>query len=71
MDERLNGFEKELEKLINIHSIDNEFNTPDFILASYICKCLFQLDEIFLQREEWFGNFKNNIEINGILKEKK
>lgn len=32
----MNDFKKELEKLINAHSIDNLTNTPDFILAEYL-----------------------------------
>jgi hypothetical protein len=33
-------FQKELENLINIHSVDNEYNTPDYILAEYLINCL-------------------------------
>ena len=33
-------FEKELENLINIHSMENDSDTPDFILAEYLRKCL-------------------------------
>ena len=29
-------FKKELEKLINIHGIDNDLNTPDFILSQVL-----------------------------------
>ena len=28
-------FRKELESLINRHSVDNELSTPDYILADY------------------------------------
>ena len=33
-------FTKDLEHLINRHSVDNETNTPDFILAQYLVDCL-------------------------------
>ena len=38
--ENISAFKKELEKLINCHSIDNECQTPDFILTAYIIDCL-------------------------------
>lgn len=34
-------FKKELEQLINRHSIDNDLNTADFILADYLNSCLY------------------------------
>jgi len=33
-------FQKELEQLINKHSIENGSDTPDFILAEYMMGCL-------------------------------
>jgi len=33
-------FEKELASLLNKYSMENETNTPDFILAKYLIKCL-------------------------------
>jgi len=33
-------FQKELEQLINKHSIENGSDTPDFILAEYMSSCL-------------------------------
>ena len=46
-------FKKELENLINIHSIDNEFNTPDYILADYLVNCLENYRKITEQMENW------------------
>jgi hypothetical protein len=34
------SFLKELEQLLNRHSIDNDCNTPDFVLAEYLIDCL-------------------------------
>ena len=45
------GFEKELEQLINKYSIENESNTPDFILASYLRDCLNAFNKITEERD--------------------
>lgn len=49
-------FEKELGQLINKHSIENESDTPDFILASYLRKCLTIFGSIVLARDDWYGH---------------
>lgn len=36
----LDEFKKELRPLINRHSLDNDCNTPDFVLADYLTDCL-------------------------------
>lgn len=33
-------FERELSSLINLHGIDSESDTPDFVLARYLVNCL-------------------------------
>ena len=48
-------FEKELEQLINKHSIENESNTPDWILTQYIGGCLSSFSRAIQQRETWYG----------------
>jgi hypothetical protein len=32
-------FEKKLREIINVHSLENESDTPDFILAEYMLDC--------------------------------
>lgn len=49
------GFMDELEKLLNKYSIENESNTPDFILAAYVRKCLLAFAEASRSREKWYG----------------
>ena len=49
------SFEKELTELINKHSKENESNTPDFILAQYLERCLFSFACAVQQRETWYG----------------
>lgn len=34
------SFNKELTELINKYSLEGGSNTPDFVLAQYLCECL-------------------------------
>lgn len=47
-------FKKELEQLINKHSIENESNTPDFILANYVRNCISIFGSAVLARDDWY-----------------
>jgi len=47
-------FRKELEILINKYSIENESNTPDFILAEYLITCLSAFNKATEQKSEWY-----------------
>jgi hypothetical protein len=49
-------FRDELERLINCHSMENGSNTPDFILADYLCACLSVFDAHVKARDEWHGD---------------
>lgn len=51
----MTDFEKELERLINRHSMENASNTPDWILAQYLKVCLDAFDQAVQQRENWYG----------------
>jgi hypothetical protein len=53
--ERDCDFQTELCNLINRHSVENESNTPDFILAQYMMGCLDAFTKASLAREKWFG----------------
>ena len=59
------SFEDDLTRLINMHSIENESNTPDYILASYISRCLDAWVETTRARDVWFGSksFVSKIEV--------
>lgn len=48
-------FELELTSLLNKHSMENNSNTPDFILAKYMLNCLKAFSEAVCRREEWYG----------------
>ena len=53
--EEMENFKKELEVLINKHSIENESNTPDWLLAQYLLNCLAAFTTATQQRENWYG----------------
>lgn len=55
------SFEKELEELINKHSIENEPNTPDFILAKYVRNCINNFNEITKERDDWYGFISSDL----------
>lgn len=49
------NFEQELKELINRHSIENESDTPDYILARYILNCLYSYSCAVRTRDQFFG----------------
>jgi hypothetical protein len=48
-------FRTELETLINKYSQENMSDTPDFILADYLCICLGAFSRTVEKREKWHG----------------
>jgi hypothetical protein len=50
------SFRKELEHLINCYSRENGSDTPDFILADYLCGCLEAFDRATNRRDRWYGD---------------
>lgn len=56
----VSSFGKELESLINRHSIENGSNTPDFILAEYLQQCLSAWNSAVASRENWYGRPLNS-----------
>jgi len=50
-----NEFEIELQHLINRCSMENESNTPDFILAQFLMSCLAAWNAGVQQRGTWYG----------------
>lgn len=47
-------FEKDLSELINKHSIENESDTPDYVLAIYIRDCLTAYNKAVRKRDLQF-----------------
>ena len=52
---RDHGFRRELESLINKYSLENESDTPDFILADFLSGCLTLFDDVVVERDRWHG----------------
>ncbi len=48
-------FEQALERLVNTHSQENCSDTPDFLLARYLVRCLRVWNESVTERETWYG----------------
>jgi hypothetical protein len=47
-------FTEELQHLLNMHCVENESNTPDFILAQYLRNCLDAWLEATRARDSWY-----------------
>ena len=54
-ENKVDEFQKELEALINKHSMENASNTPDFLLAEFLANCLRAFNLASEQREKWFA----------------
>jgi hypothetical protein len=52
---KMSEFKTELENLINRHSKENESDTPDFILAEYLNRCLEAFNVTIKSRELFYG----------------
>ena len=51
----MNVFEQKLREIINVHSLESESDTPDFILAEYMIDCLDSFTDATNKREKWYG----------------
>ena len=49
------SFEDRLAKLLNEFSQENSSNTPDFILATFLVRCLEAWNAGVQRRAEWYG----------------
>jgi len=66
MDRRYLRFKKGLENLLNIHSMELGSNTPNFIMAEFLIKCLKAFNTAVRQRETWYGVIRPKAHIPGI-----
>lgn len=48
-------FRKDVENIINKYSLENNSDTPDFILAEYLSDCLKTFDKTINRREIYYG----------------
>ena len=44
-----------LEAFLNEHSLENGSDTPDFILAEFLLRCLQNYESAVNQRDQWHG----------------
>ena len=51
----MSAFRKEIESAINRGCKENDSNTPDFILANYLCNCLDAFTLATKSRDKWYG----------------
>ena len=54
----MTDFKRELTTLLNRYSIENNSDTPDFILAEYILKSLEAFETATKIRDEWYGDIE-------------
>jgi hypothetical protein len=46
---------KEFSEIINKHSLENDSNTPDFIIARYLVDCLISFHLVQCERIYWYN----------------
>lgn len=63
-DEKRKNICKEFANIINKYSVENDSDTPDFILAEYLVQCLETFGDIQIKRSKWFGTEPKEIKEN-------
>jgi hypothetical protein len=48
-------FTHELKILLNRYSLDNDADSPDFLLAEYLSDCLCAYERTVMARDQWLG----------------
>lgn len=54
-------FRSELRVILNRYSMENRSNTPDYVLATYLARCLEAFDDATRERSQWYGHKENYI----------
>ena len=49
------SLELKIEEAINTHCLEEYSDTPDFILAEYLRRCLDNFNETMQVRDKWYG----------------
>jgi hypothetical protein len=60
----------EFRATVNRHSLENDSNTPDWMLADYLIACLDAWNETTKQREKWHGREPEKLPVSQWPKEK-
>jgi len=61
---------KALQHLINCNSLENDSNTPDWMLADYLIACLDAWNEGVQAREKWYGREPKAVPVSQWPKER-
>ncbi len=54
-EEKQVKFVREVAEVINRYSLENESNTPDFIIAEHLWSCLLSFNETVQSRNDWYS----------------
>ena len=52
--QKARDFKKELQTLINSFSLENNSDTPDFVLAAHLDRCLENFNKTMAERSKFF-----------------
>ena len=55
------NLELTIENAINLHCLENYSDTPDFILAQYLRRCLEVFNETMQARDDWYKAIDNGV----------
>ena len=50
-------FRERIEEVINVLSLENGSNTPDYVLSEYLVDCLKSYDRALQAREKFYGDY--------------
>lgn len=53
--EKREEFRTKLISLINEYSLENDTNTPDYIIADLMINSYLNMNDVNLKRDEWYG----------------
>ena len=53
---RKSDFEEDLALLLNRYSAENESNTPDYVLATFLLGCIESFNTATNMRDNWWGS---------------
>lgn len=48
---------RDIARVVNMYSLEQESQTPDYILAEYMLKSLSDLNRLMRDRGYWYGNY--------------
>lgn len=62
------GFEHDLAALINRYSLENQSDSPDFVIAEFMCASLAAFNAGVRERERFYGRLERHSEGGGLVK---